>query len=144
MTAAFAAVIMYVTVRLIPPVVGEYALVEGEVGGTLGAVSYTHLDVYKRQQYRMPMNRQAYVPCLMRSYLPAPRFWPVKFVEMCIRDRFPGLRRSCCQSQREPGCRWSWRHRRPWPEPSSQMCIRDRMPVARRSSVSMAKPFLMD
>ena len=35
-TAAFAAVIMYVTVRLIPPVVGEYALVEGEVGGTLG------------------------------------------------------------------------------------------------------------
>ena len=35
-TAAIAAVIMYVTVRLIPPVVGEYALVEGEVGGTLG------------------------------------------------------------------------------------------------------------
>ena len=33
-----------------------------------------------RTQYRMPMNRQAYVPCLMRSYLPAPRFWPVKFV----------------------------------------------------------------
>ena len=35
-TAAIAAVIMYVTVLLIPPVTGEYAMIEGEVGGTLG------------------------------------------------------------------------------------------------------------
>ena len=35
-TAAIAAVIMYVTVLIIPPVTGEYAMIEGEVGGTLG------------------------------------------------------------------------------------------------------------
>ena len=36
-TAAIAAVITYIVVRLIPPVTGEYDLIEGKVGGTLGA-----------------------------------------------------------------------------------------------------------
>lgn len=51
-TAAIAAVIMYVTVRLIPPVVGEYALVEGEVGGHAGRGRHDCQLLYEARFYR--------------------------------------------------------------------------------------------
>ena len=67
-TAAFAAVIMYVTVRLIPPVVGEYALVEGEVGGTLGVADMI-VNFFTASDFVGLLTRKAMLPLIVFSVL---------------------------------------------------------------------------
>ena len=63
-TAAIAAVIMYVTVRLIPPVVGEYALVEGEVGGTLGVADMI-VNFFTKPDFTELFSRRAILPLIV-------------------------------------------------------------------------------
>ena len=67
-TAAFAAVIMYVTVRLIPPVVGEYALVEGEVGGTLGVADMI-INFFTKPDFTELFSRRAILPLIVAAIL---------------------------------------------------------------------------
>ena len=67
-TAAFAAVIMYVTVRLIPPVVGEYALVEGEVGGTLGVADMI-VNFFTKPDFTELFSRRAILPLIVAAIL---------------------------------------------------------------------------
>lgn len=67
-TAAIAAVIMYVTVRLIPPVVGEYALVEGEVGGTLGVADMI-VNFFTKPDFTELFSRRAILPLIVAAIL---------------------------------------------------------------------------
>ena len=67
-TAAFAAVIMYVTVRLIPPVAGEYALVEGEVGGTLGVADMI-VNFFTKPDFTELFSRRAILPLIVAAIL---------------------------------------------------------------------------
>lgn len=67
-TAAIAAVIMYVTVRLIPPVVGDYALVEGEVGGTLGVADMI-VNFFTKPDFTELFSRRAILPLIVAAIL---------------------------------------------------------------------------
>ncbi|MBS6312935.1 MAG: dicarboxylate/amino acid:cation symporter [Firmicutes bacterium] len=85
-TAAIAAVIMYVTVRLIPPVVGEYALVEGEVGGTLGVADMI-VNFFTKPDFTELFSRRAILPlivaaitnCIMKTFKIFTYYAPIGF-----------------------------------------------------------------
>ena len=67
-TAAIASVIMYVTVRLIPPVVGEYELIEGEVGGTLGVADMI-VNFFTKPDFTELFSRKAILPLIVAAIL---------------------------------------------------------------------------
>ena len=63
-TAAIAAVIMYVTVLIIPPVTGEYAMIEGEVGGTLGVADMI-VNFFTKPDFTELFSRRAILPLIV-------------------------------------------------------------------------------
>ena len=67
-TAAIAAVIMYVTVLIIPPVTGEYALIEGEVGGTLGVADMV-VNFFTKPDFTELFSRRAILPLIVAAVL---------------------------------------------------------------------------
>ena len=67
-TAAIAAVIMYVTVLLIPPVTGEYAMIEGEVGGTLGVADMI-VNFFTKPDFTELWSRKAILPLIVAAVL---------------------------------------------------------------------------
>ena len=67
-TAAIAAVIMYVTVLLIPPVTGEYAMIEGEVGGTLGVADMI-VNFFTKPDFTELFSRKAILPLIVAAVL---------------------------------------------------------------------------
>ena len=67
-TAALAAVIMYVTVLLIPPVTGEYAMIEGEVGGTLGVADMI-VTFFTKPDFTELFSRRAILPLIVAAIL---------------------------------------------------------------------------
>ena len=67
-TAAIAAVIMYVTVLIIPPVTGEYALIEGEVGGTLGVADMI-VNFFTKPDFTELFSRRAILPLIVAAVL---------------------------------------------------------------------------
>ena len=68
-TAAIAAVLMYVTVLLIPPVVGQYdTLVEGEISGTLG-VSDMLINFFTKPDFTELWSRRAILPLIVAAVL---------------------------------------------------------------------------
>ena len=68
-TAAIAAVIMYVTVLLIPPVTGRYdTLVEGEISGTLG-VSDMLINFFTKPDFTELWSRRAILPLIVAAVL---------------------------------------------------------------------------
>lgn len=67
-TAAIAAVIMYVTVLIIPPVTGEYAMIEGEVGGTLGVADMV-VNFFTKPDFTELFSRRAILPLIVAAVL---------------------------------------------------------------------------
>ena len=67
-TAAIAAVITYIVVRLIPPVTGEYDLIEGEVGGTLG-VAEMIVNFFTKPDFTELWSRKAILPLIVAAVL---------------------------------------------------------------------------
>ena len=67
-TAAIAAVITYIVVRLIPPVTGEYDLIEGEVGGTLGVADII-VNFFTKPDFTELWSRRAILPLIVAAVL---------------------------------------------------------------------------
>ena len=67
-TAAIAAVITYIVVRLIPPVTGEYDLIEGEVGGTLGVADMI-VNFFTKPDFTELWSRRAILPLIVAAVL---------------------------------------------------------------------------
>ena len=67
-TAAIAAAIMYVTVLIIPPVTGEYAMIEGEVGGTLGVADMI-VNFFTKPDFTELFSRRAILPLIVAAVL---------------------------------------------------------------------------
>ena len=67
-TAAIAAVITYIVVRLIPPVTGEYDLIEGEVGGTLGVADMI-VNFFTKPDFTELWSRMAILPLIVAAVL---------------------------------------------------------------------------
>ena len=67
-TAAIAAVITYIVVRLIPPVTGEYAMIEGEVGGTLGVADMI-VNFFTKPDFTELWSRKAILPLIVAAVL---------------------------------------------------------------------------
>ena len=67
-TAAIAAVITYIVVLIVPPVVGEYELIEGEVGGTLG-VSDMIINFFTKPDFTDLWSRKAILPLIVAAVL---------------------------------------------------------------------------
>ncbi len=67
-TAAIAAVITYIVVRLIPPVMGEYDLIEGEVGGTLGVADMI-VNFFTKPDFTELWSRRAILPLIVAAVL---------------------------------------------------------------------------
>ena len=67
-TAAIAAVITYIVVRLIPPVTGEYDLIEGEVGGTLGVADMI-VNFFTKPDFTELFSRRAILPLIVAAIL---------------------------------------------------------------------------
>ena len=67
-TAAIAAVITYIVVRLIPPVTGEYDLIEGEVGGTLGVADMI-VNFFTKPDFTALWSRKAILPLIVAAVL---------------------------------------------------------------------------
>ena len=67
-TAAIAAVIMYVTVLLIPPVTGEYAMIEGEVGEALGFGDMI-VNFFTKPDFTELLSRRAILPLIVAAVL---------------------------------------------------------------------------
>ena len=67
-TAVIAAVIMYVTVLIIPPVTGEYAMIEGEVGGTLGVADMI-VNFFTKPDFTELFSRRAILPLIVAAVL---------------------------------------------------------------------------
>ena len=67
-TAAIAAVITYIVVRLIPPVTGEYDLLEGEVGGTLGVADMI-VNFFTKPDFTELWSRKAILPLIVAAVL---------------------------------------------------------------------------
>ena len=61
-TAAIAAVITYIVVLIVPPVVGEYELIEGEVGGTLGVADMI-VNFFTKPDFTELWSRRAILLC---------------------------------------------------------------------------------
>ena len=67
-TAAIAALITYIVVRLIPPVTGEYDLIEGEVGGTLGVADMI-VNFFTKPDFTELWSRKAILPLIVAAVL---------------------------------------------------------------------------
>ena len=67
-TAAIAAVIMYVIVRLIPLVSGRYTAVEGEVGDTLGVADMI-INFFTKPDFMELLSRRAILPLIVAAIL---------------------------------------------------------------------------
>ena len=67
-TAAIAAVITYIVVRLIPPVTGEYDLIEGEVGDTLGVADMI-VNFFTKPDFTELWSRKAILPLIVAAVL---------------------------------------------------------------------------
>ena len=67
-TAAISAVITYIVVRLIPPVTGEYDLIEGEVGGTLGVADMI-VNFFTKPDFTELWSRKAILPLIVAAVL---------------------------------------------------------------------------
>ena len=67
-TAAIAAVITYIVVRLIPPVTGEYDLIEGKVGGTLGVADMI-VNFFTKPDFTELWSRKAILPLIVAAVL---------------------------------------------------------------------------
>ena len=67
-TAAIAAVITYIVVRLIQPVTGEYDLIEGEVGGTLGVADMI-VNFFTKPDFTELWSRKAILPLIVAAVL---------------------------------------------------------------------------
>ena len=67
-TAAISAVITYIVVRLIPPVTGEYDLIEGEVGGTLGVADMI-VNFFTKPDFTELWSRRAILPLIVAAVL---------------------------------------------------------------------------
>ena len=59
---------MYVTVLLIPPVTGEYAMIEGEVGGTLGVADMI-VNFFTKPDFTELFSRKAILPLIVAAVL---------------------------------------------------------------------------
>ncbi len=67
-TAAIAAVIMYVVARCIPLVVGEYPTAEGEVGDTLGIADMI-INFFTKPDFTELFSRRAILPLIVAAVL---------------------------------------------------------------------------
>ena len=67
-TAAIAAVITYIVVLIVPPVVGEYELIEGEVGGTLGVADMI-VNFFTKPDFTELWSRRAILPLIVAAVL---------------------------------------------------------------------------
>ena len=67
-TAAIAAVITYIVVLIVPPVVGEYKLIEDEVGGTLG-VSDMIINFFTKPDFTDLWSSKAILPLIVAAVL---------------------------------------------------------------------------
>ncbi|MBE6975512.1 MAG: dicarboxylate/amino acid:cation symporter [Ruminococcaceae bacterium] len=67
-TAGIAAVIMYVIVRLIPLVSGDYQAVEGEVGETLGLADMV-INFFTKPDFNELLSRRAILPLIVFAVL---------------------------------------------------------------------------
>ena len=67
-TAAIAAILTYVVVLLIPPVTGEYQMIEGEVGGTLGVADMI-VNFFTASDFVGLLTRKAMLPLIVFSVL---------------------------------------------------------------------------
>ena len=67
-TAAIAAVIMYVIVRCIPLVQGQYEAVEGEVGDTLGVADMI-INFFTKPDFMELWSRRAILPLIIAAIL---------------------------------------------------------------------------
>ena len=67
-TAAIAAVLMYIVVRLIPLVQGEYTLAEGEVGATLGVADML-INFFTKPDFTELWSRRAILPLIVAAIL---------------------------------------------------------------------------
>ena len=67
-TAAIAAVIMYITCRIFPLVSGEYEVVEGEVGKTLGLADMI-INFFTKPDFMDLLSRKAILPLIVFAIL---------------------------------------------------------------------------
>lgn len=67
-TAAIAAVIMYIIARFIPLVVGEYPTAEGEVGDTLGVADMI-INFFTKPDFTELFSRRAILPLIVAAVL---------------------------------------------------------------------------
>ena len=67
-TAAIAAVIMYIVVRLCPVVVGEYEAVEGEIDSTLGVADMI-INFFTKPDFTELWSRRAILPLIIAAIL---------------------------------------------------------------------------
>lgn len=67
-TAAIAAVIMYIVVRVIPIVTGKYEAVEGEIGDTLGVADMI-INFFTKPDFAELLSRQAILPLIVAAVL---------------------------------------------------------------------------
>lgn len=67
-TAAIAALLMYIVVRLVPLVQGEYEIVEGEVGTTLGVADML-INFFTKPDFTELWSRRAILPLIVAAIL---------------------------------------------------------------------------
>jgi len=67
-TAAIAAIIMYIVVRLCPVVVGEYEAVEGEIDSTLGVADMI-INFFTKPDFSELWSRRAILPLIVAAIL---------------------------------------------------------------------------
>ena len=67
-TAAIAALIMYIVVRLIPLVQGEYVVTEGEVGATLGLADMI-VNFFTKPDFTELFSRRAILPLIVAAII---------------------------------------------------------------------------
>ena len=67
-TASIAAILMYIVVRLIPLVQGEYNMVEGEVGATLGVADMI-INFFTKPDFAELWSRRAILPLIVAAII---------------------------------------------------------------------------
>jgi Na+/H+-dicarboxylate symporter len=67
-TAAIAAVVMYIVARIVPIVTGKYEIVEGEVGSTLGVADMI-INFFTKPDFYELLSRRAILPLIVFAIL---------------------------------------------------------------------------
>lgn len=67
-TAAIAAILMYIVLRIIPPVKGSYVVTEGEVGETLGVADMI-INFFTKPDFAELWSRKAILPLIVAAIL---------------------------------------------------------------------------